>query len=154
MKKRIFSFLLVVIIGGASQGALAVSPRKMGTWGLGAEIGSISSVSLQAAYQDLASLVFGVGIEGDGDDDFTLHLDHLWHPTEIGALNPYIGIGAGAGFGNDEEKHDTRAIVRIPAGLAYYTSKVPLNLFAQLVPQFDTNGDSDFEGQLGLRVFF
>ena len=147
---KALTFLLLLLLGSHSQ---ATSPSSIGDLGVGAEIGGESSVSLQRAYSDLSSYNIGLGTY---DKTVNLYADHLWYLTRDTLLHPFVGAGLGAAFddSNDPLVEDVRGLIRLPIGVSYYTREVPLNLFAQLVPSFDTEKDSEVFGQVGLKYFF
>ena len=74
--------------------------------------------------------------------------DFLWHaPTAFSnpEFVPYLGVGAIAlfnnstanrrgFFNNDSGTHDFAFAVRIPLGAEYLPHKVPLGIFAEIVP--------------------
>lgn len=135
----------------------ASSPNVMGKTGIGAELGGETSVSFQRAYDIGASLNFGVG---SYDNDINVFSDHLWFLTRDTLVHPYVGLGLAINFVDEENKilraenDDVTGQLRLPIGLSFYAKNSNLNLFAQLVPRFDTTEDNEFFAQLGLRYFF
>ena len=51
---------------------------------------------------------------------------------------------------------DSEGAIRIPLGLSYLTARLPLELFAEIVPvvEFAPDTDADVEGGVGIRFYF
>lgn len=96
-----------------------------------------------------------------------VHGDFLWHPwvldtKETFALPVYIGAGLRIlnheGSGDDEDH--VRIGVRIPAGIVFDFTKIPIDVFveAALVGDYHTAGDASFgiafNGGAGARYYF
>jgi hypothetical protein len=100
----------------------------------------------------------GRGWQGPGD--------YLWHPwlierTESFAMPFYLGVGGrvlahDGGSGDDEH---TRIGLRVPFGILFDFTRVPLDTFVEIVPVFDyrTRGDAfgfDVNAGAGVRYYF
>ncbi|NMB63904.1 MAG: hypothetical protein GYA16_03445, partial [Spirochaetes bacterium] len=72
----------------------------------------------------------------------------------------YLGVGAGFHDWEKDRKNDheeeNRIDVRIPVGLEYTFTKVPVGIFIELVPALRIIPDVDFDirGGLGARYYF
>lgn len=103
-----------------------------------------------------------IGI-GESADDLYIYADYLRHFHGVFPIYELVlYLGAGAGF-HDWEKdkkvdHDeeNRIDVRIPVGLEYTFTKVPIGIFLELVPALRIVPDIDFtiRGGLGARYYF
>jgi len=91
-----------------------------------------------------------------------VHGDMLWHSrsliqSEDGYLPLYIGVGARIKLA-DETHHypDMRLGIRIPFGLEYIFTRVPVGLFLELVPIIDLSPENDWGGNsaIGFRYYF
>ena len=73
-----------------------------------------------------------------------LHLDPVW-------LDWHYGVGLAINF-----KEDTEMGLRIPVGLDYSLTTIPMELFVEIVPVLLLTPDSSFDidGGIGLRIFF
>ena len=87
---------------------------------------------------------------------FQLHLDYIMHGdnltrNHINKLVLYYGIG-----GRIKLEKDSRLGVRIPVGLNYQFSKVPFDIFLEVVPILDIIPKTSFKfnGAFGARFFF
>jgi len=96
-----------------------------------------------------------------------VHGDFLWHPwvldtKETFALPVYIGGGLRIlnheGSGDDEDH--VRIGLRLPVGIVFDFTKIPIDVFAEvaLVGDYHTAGDAsfgvDFNGGAGARYYF
>ncbi len=94
-----------------------------------------------------------------------LHADYLFHnfgliKLDFDQLPIYYGVGGRIKFveveddGNDKSKY--RLGVRIPIGLNYLPSRIPLDFFIEIVPLLDLIPKTDFNinGGIGFRYFF
>jgi hypothetical protein len=104
-----------------------------------------------------STTAFQAGIAWDFDHDFLLlHVDHIIHKFRVfkvrkGRLPLYLGFGGQALIGDDD-----RLGFRIPVGIAYLVSDVPLDIFFEVVPRLDLTPATDFDINLalGARYFF
>jgi len=73
-----------------------------------------------------------------------LHLDPVW-------LDWHYGVGIAIRF-----KEETEMGLRIPVGLDYSLTSIPMELFVEIVPVMLLTPDSSFDldGGIGLRIFF
>jgi hypothetical protein len=92
-----------------------------------------------------------------------VHGDLLWHSrsliqSENGFLPLYIGIGARVKLADEEHDYpDLRVGLRIPFGLDYVFTRVPVGLFLELVPIFDLAPETERWGgnsAIGFRYYF
>lgn len=96
----------------------------------------------------------GVGI-GSDDGDFTFWGDYSWHSWDIlpqprqGTLGASLSLG-----GRFRDKKDEEFGFRTLAGLSYWFPKNPLELFLEVGPRFDVDGDVEFDGGVGVRYYF
>lgn len=103
-----------------------------------------------------------IGI-GESADDLYIYADYLRHfhgVFPISELVFYLGVGAGFHDWEKDRKNDheeeNRIDVRIPVGLEYTFTKVPVGIFIELVPALRIIPDVDFDirGGLGARYYF
>ncbi len=86
----------------------------------------------------------------------------LWHSrsliqSEDGYLPFYIGIAARIKMADARRDYpDLRLGIRIPFGLEYVFTRVPVGLFLELVPIFDLSPETDWGGNsaIGFRYYF
>lgn len=143
---KIMAFLAVLSFSNFS---FAAAPAQ--DWGVGVEVGSISTLSAQRSYSPTAAVMAGAGVDAD---NFIAYGDHVWYMPETWRVHPYLGLGAGLRVDDDQNTDDLQAMFRVPAGVSYYTARHPLNLYGQVVPSFVSEGDTAFEAQIGLRYLF
>lgn len=103
-----------------------------------------------------------IGI-GEAADDLYIYADYLRHFLGVFPINElvfYLGVGAGFHDWEKDRKNDheeeNRIDVRIPVGLEYTFTKVPVGIFIELVPALRIIPDVDFDirGGLGARYYF
>jgi len=85
-----------------------------------------------------------------------LHADYLFHnfnllKVEKGELPIYFGIGGRIRF-----ESNSKVGVRVPVGIEYIFTGVPLDIFFELVPLLDLIPSTEFRfnGGIGVRYFF
>ena len=155
MRKTI---LLVTLLAAGTAGT-ARADGGGGDFGLGLQVGAPTGISGKY-YIDRFALQFGVGVVERGWDDGThLHVDALWHPVILTrqaqfVMPFYAGVGLRAleddnddfycrgnvCYDNDDDFH---AGVRVPVGVLMDFTRVPLDLFLELVPTIDFVYDDD-----------
>ena len=95
-----------------------------------------------------------------GDDEFYLHANYLIHTPLVvkdksfaGKPSYYYGVG---GFYQERDyrwrRDEDIFALRLPFGLSYLPSSVPLEGFIELVPVLEVSPDSDFGIDLGIGV--
>ena len=108
-----------------------------------------------------SAIDFGVGVMGDpyiyGD-----YLKHYYDVFNVKNFPIYFGIGAGIHFyerdggkkGDDE--NETRLEARIPIGIEFLLSKVPLGFFLEIAPALRIAPDIEFDFRFGIgaRYYF
>jgi hypothetical protein len=157
-----------VVVGLAlvvASGEAAADERSKGVFGLGLIVGEPTGVSAKYYLADDTAIDAAVGgaLIGRG---WQIHGDFLWHPwlidtTESFALPVYLGVGArvlarDAGGGDDDH---TRIGLRVPVGLLFDFTRVPLDVFVEFVGVVDyrTKGDAfglDLNAGAGVRYYF
>lgn len=152
------NLLLLSLFSGA---CFADSASFMGQWGIGVQVGSLSSVTLERPYSERAGINMGIGVD---DGDLTTFGDHVWYLTRDYVVHPYAGLGVGLTFDDDRDHfhnhkhiddHDRfYASARIPVGVNYYAPNPRLNVYLQITPLFTTSGDTDANANIGLRYYF
>ena len=121
-------------------------------------IGEPTGLNIKLWQNNRNAVDFGLAWSFSGNGSFHLHGDYLFHqfnvfPVRSGQLPFYFGIG---GRLRTEDKHDTKLGVRIPLGLAYYFSDIPLDIFFEIAPIVNIIPDTSLNGNVvfGVRFFF
>jgi hypothetical protein len=136
--------------------------------GLGLMAGNPSGLSLKVWTGPHVALDAGLGYSywWNGGSAVQVHGDVLWHSNSLtqsadGYLPLYIGLGARVKLADVPHDYpDTRIGIRIPFGLEYVFSAVPIGLFLELVPTLDLAGvpadAARFEpnSSIGFRYYF
>ena len=154
--------------------ALALAPAaasadgrgvEKGVFGLGLIVGEPTGVSAKYYLADDTAIDAAVGgaIIGRG---IQVHGDFLWHPWILErkdgfVLPAYFGVGMRVlkrDAGGGDEDH-TRIGLRVPVGILFDFTRVPLDVFVELVGVADyrTKGDAfglDINAGAGARYYF
>jgi hypothetical protein len=157
--------LLFAVVGLAAGGG-SVHAEEKGVLGVGLIVGEPTGVSAKyylgndtAIDAALGAAFLGRGVQAHGD--------FLWHPwvldsKETFALPVYFGVGMrilNHDASGEDEDH-VRIGVRVPVGIVFDFTKIPLDVFAEVagVGDYHTAGDSHFgigfNGGAGARYYF
>ena len=145
---------LILLTAFALIAATSGSAQERG-FGLGVTFGEPTGLSLKYWVSRQNAVDGGLAWSFRGDGFFHMHADYLWHfPDAIHSSERfplYVGIGGRIRFDNP-----ARIGVRIPFGLAWWPTGVPLDVFLELAPILDLAPATEFElnGAIGVRYFF
>lgn len=158
-------FATAAQVVAASGQASAQQPAEKGVLGVGLIVGEPTGVSGKYYLSDDRAIDGAVGgaIVGRG---IQVHGDFLWHPWLLEqkpsfALPLYLGLGGrilNHNGGGDDDDH-LRLGVRVPVGIMFDFTRVPLDVFAEIagVLDFRTAGDPfgvDINAGIGARYYF
>lgn len=168
------SFITAAVIAGVVMATIPTAearprPRRGSTFeanktfGLGVMFGAPTGLSGKYFVGSDTAIDFGIGAyyRYRGRDGLHIHADFLWHPVNLVKAEPfwlplYFGIG-GRFFDHDTHTH---VGVRVPIGIAFDFTNVPLDVFFELAFVLDfliddnDNLDADLAPALGLRYYF
>lgn len=150
--------LFVILMGiSLNYSTVEAQVNKESTFGAGVVLGEPTGISLKLWTSTSTAIVGGVAWSFSGKSSLHLHSDYIWHnfslvEVEEGTLGFYYGIGARVLLSDNK----SRLGARVPVGVNYIFSNVPLEIFAEIVPIFDLIPDTKFNGNggLGIRYFF
>ena len=168
--RRVSSMLSVALVlatGATGAAADSSGGSDKGVFGLGIIAGEPTGVSGKYYLGNDTAIDFAVGaaLLGRG---VQVHSDFLWHPIVIDqkdsfVLPPYVGAGARVlrhdSGGGDDVDH-TRIGLRVPVGILFDFTEIPIDVFAEVagVADYRTAGDDDFaldvNGGVGARYYF
>jgi hypothetical protein len=121
-------------------------------FGLGVILGEPTGLSCKLWRDNSAAIDGAAAWSFDKKDALYLHADYLFHNFSLVKSNipVYYGIGGRVKF---EEK--SKAGVRIPFGIDFMLTEVPLDIFFELVPLFDLVRTTGFgvNGGIGIRYY-
>lgn len=153
MKKAIIASLLgmVTVVAGARQGE----------FGLGLTLGDPTGITGKY-WLDEQSAVDAAAAWSLDEDSFNLHVDYLLHSFDKlkDSQTPWAfhyGVGARVKFpeeNNGKDDDDATFGVRVPLGLDFYPTKLPLELFIEVAPVMDLAPETDFDMEFGLGARF
>ncbi len=145
----VFVLVTVTLAGGT------VEAQDSG-FGLGIILGEPTGISGKQWIEDDKAIAGAVAWSFEKKSAVHLHTDLLFHSSniikvEMSELLAYYGIGCRIKF---EDKG--KVGVRVPLGLNYLPSRVPLDVFFELVPLLDLvpSTEFNFNGAIGVRYFF
>ncbi len=147
-----YGILLVAVV---SVFAFKAAAQDRG-FGLGVILGEPTGVSAKYWVGSRNAVDGGLAWSFRHSGFFHVHADYLWHiPLKLESverLNFYVGIGGRLGFGSGS----TLVGARIPVGLVYWPSSVPLDVFLEVAPVLDLAPATEFSGNggIGVRFFF
>lgn len=131
------------------------------TFGIGFILGDPSGFT--AKYFISGNDAIDAGIGPSGRDGFYLYADYLRHFRNlfpVSELSFYLGAGIGLHQHDEASKHheedELSLEARLPLGIAYTFSKVPIEVFLELAPALEFIPDIDFDlrGGIGARYYF
>jgi hypothetical protein len=158
MKKWIAVGLLLVCARPAVHAAaLTRQPGHGGDFGIGAILGAPTGLSAKYWLSETSAIDGALAWHFGDDDRFQIHADHLWHfyPDSLRVPNGKLPFYFGAGLRILAGDH-SEAGIRIPFGLSYLASAVPVEAFAELAPvvEFAPDTEGSLEGGIGVRFYF
>jgi len=153
MKRLSLTILLLTFL----LSGIALAQNDSG-FGLGVMFGEPTGLSGKGWLSSSTSLNAGVAWSFQGDSEFTLQCDYVWHKFDLisvssGKLPLYYGIGARF---RSHKNSDSNFGARIPVGLNYMWDNSHFDVFAELVPIIDLAPDLKFRlgAAIGGRYFF
>lgn len=161
------TLLALALAVAAAPAAARAEDRAVdkGVFGLGLIVGEPTGLSAKYYLADDTAIDAAIGAAFIGRG-IQAHADYLWHPwllerTESFVLPLYIGVGGRVlvrdGNGGDDDH--TRIGVRVPVGILFDFTRVPLDAFVEIVGVADyrTRGDAfgfDLNAGAGVRYYF
>ncbi len=125
-------------------------------FGIGAIFGSPTGVSLKLWTGETTAFDASLAWSFYDDGYFAVNVNYLWHKfglikVDSGKLPLYFGVGAKMGISDNFHLG-----VRIPVGLDYMFSEIPLDVFVELAPSLMLIPATtfQFDGGIGVRYFF
>jgi len=155
--KNYVKVLLILIFVLSSQGFAQRNSTKNGVGLiLGTPSVGISIKFLNSGYRHFnGAVAWSSGNDNKNNDGYLhLHADYIFNKWRISDRTPtnfdvYLGAGLQLRTGNNETFG-----VRIPVGLSYTFSEVPLDTFIELVPRIGLIPDTDFNIDAAFAIRF
>ena len=153
--KRTFSSLAAAVL--LCTGMALARPSGNSGFGVGFIIGAPTGLSIKNWLGPHQAFDAAAAWTTSGDEhSLYLHADMLIQRPNAIHLDPvWLDWHYGLGFAMNL-KDDTETRLRIPIGLDYGLTSIPLEFFAELVPAVLLTPDTgfDIDGGLGVRIFF
>ena len=164
--RRALSLLVLVVATATGAARASGEPAEKGIFGAGLIVGEPTGVSVKYYLGNDTAIdgAIGAAFLGGG---IQVHGDFLWHPFILeradGFVLPfYFGVGLRVlnhdGDGADDDH--VRIGARVPVGILFDFTEIPLDVFAEIagVADYRSRGDStfglDINGGAGVRYYF
>ncbi|MEI6846414.1 MAG: hypothetical protein WCK32_00005 [Chlorobiaceae bacterium] len=124
--------------------------------GLGIIVGEPTGLSMKYWLDDTTAIDAALAFSLSDNNQLQFHADYLIHSgmstKNSRSLLSYYGVGARI----RHDDNDTRVGIRVPFGVTYNFSDVPVDLFAEIAPVLDVTPDVTFDlnAAVGIRYFF
>jgi hypothetical protein len=151
----------VALVAGDRAAAADASGSDKGVFGLGLIAGEPTGVSAKYYLGNDTAIDFALGPAFIGSG-IQVHSDFLWHPFVIDRKESFVlpfYFGAGVRVlrhdsGGDDDEDHVRIGLRVPAGILFDFTEIPLDVFAEFagVADYHTAGKSDFGLDINLGV--
>ena len=168
--KKIILLLLIFLMGVLTLPNSKLIAGDGGNFGAGIIIGEPTGLSFKYWLDSKNSNAIDGALAWSIDNDkfFQIHANYLFHNYRIfkvkrGKLGFYFGGGIRIklrnndnNFDDNNDKNDSKVGIRIPLGLNYMFSGVPIDVFLEIVPVMDIIPSTEFgfNGSIGARYFF
>jgi hypothetical protein len=160
------SALVLIIAASIMLGAGSTARADGGPFGLGIMLGSPTGLSLKYYLGKSGQAIDGgVGEAFGGYGGLQVHVDYLWHPVMLARsaafnLPLHFGIGArlldhdrGRDYHDEVDDSHLHIGVRVPVGLTFDFTKVPLDAFIEVALVVDAiAGDHRHEDDIGVDL--
>jgi hypothetical protein len=158
----------VIVLGMLMMLLLVARVEAQEGFGLGVIVGEPTGISFKKWLNKEHAIDAAAAWSFSENDSFQFHADYLFHNFSLlktgdigGRLPLYVGVGGrvkleGHDHDNGRNRHDALVGVRVPFGISFLFNKVPVDLFAEIVPILDVAPDTDFDinGAIGARFYF
>lgn len=149
--KRIL-LLLFVLLGFSSLS------YAQGKFGLGIMAGEPSGLSMKYKISGDNAIDGALGWSFAKYGALHIHADYLQNVARLSREVPfYLGVGGRIKTNNSNKgENDSRFGIRVPVGIVYEPSTVPIDVFVEIVPLLDLTPSSDFSmnAAVGIRYYF
>ncbi len=152
MKSVRYLVALAVVVSFVKGG---FAQSHAGHLGLGVMLGDVTGPTMKYFMSDTTALDAGLGFSSDMD----AYADIVWHDWRLfprparGYFGGYLSVGPRY---EEQEHRDDKFGIRTMAGVNYWISEVPFEVFFEVGPWFVFSPDTDTEidAGIGLRYFF
>lgn len=137
--------------------AVTVFANAQGKFGLGIIVGEPTGISGKYHLSSESAIDGAIGWSSYKYGATHIHMDYLQNFAKLGPEVPvYFGVGGRIKFKNNDKNEDLRLAARIPVGIVYEPTTVPIDLFVELVPMLDLTPATEFSwnAAFGIRYYF
>ncbi len=150
-KISILTLVLIVCFSGK-----AISQRA--GLGVGVMFGEPTGLSFKGWISESSAIDGGLGWSFVNEGSLHIHVDYLYHFYSVfdtPKIPLYLGVGGRIKLKNTKHDSDMRLGVRIPFGISYQFTEVPVDVFLEIAPVLDLNPSTggSVNGALGVRYY-
>ncbi len=136
----------------------ATASYAQGKFGLGIMAGEPSGLSMKYKISGDNAIDGALGWSFAKYGALHIHADYLQNVARLSREVPfYLGVGGRIKTNNTNKgENDSRFGIRVPVGIVYEPSTVPIDVFVEVVPLLDLTPSSDFSmnAAVGIRYYF
>jgi hypothetical protein len=152
LKKILVAVVFVVCLTGFAK-------AQQSGFGVGLMFGEPTGLSFKGWISERSAIDGGLGWSFAHDGAMHIHVDYLYHFYNVfdsPRIPLYLGVGGRIKLQNTEHNSDMRLGIRIPFGIAYQFTEVPLDVFLEIAPVMDLNPKTEgsINGAVGVRLYF
>ncbi len=156
MKTKII-FLIIILISNnlfAAKQTTETKTKQRGFFGIGIIIGEPSGITLKYWLDKNSGIDLALAWSFEKEASLRIHGDYLWHFKDVlnvphGEFMPYIGGGL---LINISDK--AKIGIRVPFGIEYFLSSIPIEIFLELVPVLNIVPATTMGANVGLGIRF
>ncbi|MGC8858036.1 MAG: BAPKO_0422 family outer member beta-barrel protein [Ignavibacteria bacterium] len=148
---KILFFLFIIFIFSYS----TIKPQSK--FGLGIIVGEPTGISGKLYLSNTSSIDGAIGWSYYKYGSLHIHADYLSNIANLTNEVPfYLGIGGRIKIRNKEKQEDTKLAIRVPVGIVFEPSSVPIDVFVEVVPMLDLvpSSEFNFNAAVGIRYYF
>ncbi len=163
--KKYFITIIVFLCLNPAFSAVSNNGVAAGSFGIGFEAGNPTGLSMKYWLDNITAVdsLIAWSFSSEKNSYFHLSSDYLYHffgilDTKGIPIPLYCGGGLRFGYGEkiSENGKDYKLGLRLPVGIEFIISNIPIDIFVEIAPIFDVIPKTDFDlnGGLGARYFF
>lgn len=161
---------IVLLVGAVALSAplasAQISREDVDSVSAGIILGEPTGLSLKLWLGDISAIDIALAWSFTDEGAFYVNADYLTHFFDVFDVAPdrlplYAGVGGhfrvrSGGQGNDDGESRVGAAVRVPLGVSFLPTDVPLDLFFEIAPALTIFPETGFslEGGIGVRYRF
>lgn len=151
------------IVGWMLVSLAVTAPARAEPLGIGLILAEPTGLSAKYWLNEEQAIDAAAAWAFSGEDAVQLHADWLMHRYDLfhvdtadGRMPLYYGLGARLKLKDDRGRDSDAFGIRVPVGISFRFARVPMDVFAEIVPVLDVAPDTDLElnAAIGGRYYF